>query len=108
MIYSTNHPSLLTDYFGKEYYNIALTNLSDIFKVEKMFDNKYGKTKNSFSTKKDEWGLEYGKKQWYKDDLVIKLEFVQKAGMIGYYMCWVTYEFNEKIKSQIKSNNGNI
>jgi hypothetical protein len=72
-----------------------------------MFDQKYGKNQSIFNSDTEN-GLEYGICKWNVDDLTVKLEFVQKAGFIGFYLCWATYEYNEKIKEELEVKNENF
>lgn len=108
MIYSSENPTVINDFFGEHYQNLAFVTLPQAYKVKKMFDKKYGKSQELFKVKRIDLS-EYGITKWTDGDLVIKLEYLQKFGFLeGCFMCWATYEYNKKYKDILKSNSGNF
>ena len=107
LFYSTQIPSDISNFFGDRFKKIGLVKFKQVYQIKKLFDQKYGKNQSIFNSDAEN-GLEYGICKWDVDDLTIKLEFVQKAGFIGYYLCWATYEYNEKIKEELEVKNENF
>ncbi len=107
LFYSTQIPPVISNFFGDSYYKLGLVKFNQVYKIKKIFDQKYGENQTIFISNSNN-GMEYGICRWEGDDLNIKLEYLQKAGFIGYYLCWATYEYNEKIKGELKRNNDNI
>jgi hypothetical protein len=107
LFYSTQIPSDISNFFGDRFKKIGLVKFKQVYQIKKMFDQKYGKNQSIFNSDTEN-GLEYGICKWNVDDLTVKLEFVQKAGFIGFYLCWATYEYNEKIKEELEVKNENF
>jgi hypothetical protein len=105
LFYSSKYAPNVAWFDGRVYDNYGYMTLSDVYDLNDMFVEKYGETKRSmFVIKQDELGFETGTKTWFLDDLIIKMEYQEIPGFIQKYLCQVTYEYNNEIKSSLKSN----